>query len=194
MSAKILGVEQPTVETMVLLVFLAIVWAGAGVYWLKTRVPTSSTTLRSSRRMPPMNFSMGNRSASVLPIGQSPSLGGQTATYAPGHSLTLSARSPESVSGTGLDSASGISSSKARIRRRNLLFGLGALAALTLVGAFLAGGSSWIVAHLIADAALLGYVLLLVQYQREIELERTRQQPVYARPRHVLAATGTDGR
>ena len=38
------------------------------------------------------------------------------------------------------------------------------------------------------------FALLLVQYQREIELERTRKLPVYAGPAQYLPATGTDGR
>jgi hypothetical protein len=65
---------------------------------------------------------------------------------------------------------------------------------LTLVGIFVVGGTGIILLHLAADAALLGFVMLLVQYQRAIELDRTKKLPLYAAPRRLLASTGTDGR
>lgn len=203
-------------ETMVLLVFLAIVWAAVGVYWLKTRIPTPSMAFGGSGRrasgLAPMASlsSITTRrgaSAPLLPVqgartvhagpghqGQArvPQLHAAPAHGHPGHSLTAPARraAPATLA------RETISSEKARIRRRNVLVGLFGLAAITLVGAFVIGGAQLILAHLVADALLLGFILLLVQYQREIELDRTRNLPVYAEPRaqQPLAATGTDGR
>ena len=168
---------------MVLLVFLAIVWAVVGVYWLKTRVPSPSLPVGSyTRRLSSLDMMSSQRSASVYQLRGNRAAG-------PGHSLTQPARVPAPGTRPGR-----VTSEQARLRRRNVLLGLAAFAAITLVGVFAIGGTTMILVHLLADAALLGFVLLLVQYQREIELERTRNLPVYAEPRRSLAPTGTDGR
>ena len=83
-----------------------------------------------------------------------------------------------------------ISSEQARIRRRTVLATLAGAALVTLLASLVI--SSLLVLHLIVDAALLGFVLLLVQYQRAIEFERTRRRPIYVAADH-LAPTGTDG-
>ena len=178
---------------MVILVFLAIVWAGVGVYWLKTR----------SSEGPTLGAAMTKRSALVLPLrGLGSAVDGLAppglkrsqvpprVSAQPGHSLTQPA--------TRSDPATRLSrtttSDQARRRRRSLLLTLFAVAAATLGAAVTVGGTVLILAHLGADALLLGFILLLVQYQREIELDRTQNLPVYAEPRGNLAATGTYGR
>ena len=189
---------------MVLLVFLAIVWAAVGVYWLKTRVPTPSMAVvgGASRRRSSLELPVGGRRpAKVVPLQASHAVGGASFGGAdaptrgsvhpggqPGHSLVQPARQAETPPAR----RPGVSSEQARIRRRNVLLGLVVFAAATLVGAFVMGGSM-ILLHLIADALLLGFILLIVQYQREIEFDRTQHLPVYAEPRAPrLAATGTD--
>ncbi len=171
---------------MVLLVFLSIVWAGVGVYWLKTRVPTPSMAMGGySRRLPSLAQAVSSRPALVLPLGRRSS-----APSHPGHSLT----SPAKLAEPGSRATPRVSTEQARLRRRNVLFGLFGFAALTLLGAFAVGGSSMILLQLFADALLLGFILTLVQYQREIELDRNQHRQVLAQPRQTLAATGTDGR
>ena len=96
-------------ETMVLLVFLAIVWAGVGVYWLKTRVTATPAALGSfSRRGLSLDAAMSKRSASVLPLrGLGPLVDTSQPDVAssvhpsrhgplhPGHSLTQPAQAAE---------------------------------------------------------------------------------------------------
>lgn len=191
---------------MVLLVFLAIVWAAVGVYWLKTRVPTPSMAFGVGGRRPnPLGTLAAipsvapRRTATVLPLHAMQSLQSaasrhlQAPAHKPGHSLSQPAR--RAAPQTSVRPV--LSSEQARLRRRNVLVALFAFAALSLLGVLTVGGTTAILVHLMADALLLGFILLIVQYQREIELERTQNRPVYAEPRPVqgqFAATGTDGR
>ncbi len=69
------------------------------------------------------------------------------------------------------------SADDARRRRRTVLLGLGAAAFVTLLGAIGVGGG-FIVLHLLVDIALLGYVLLLVQYQRRLEEVHYKVRPI----------------
>ncbi|MEM7286480.1 MAG: hypothetical protein AAF480_09035 [Actinomycetota bacterium] len=189
-------------ETMVLLVFLGIVWAAVGIYWLRTRMPALNVSVGSyARRLGTLDAMQPRRPADALaPLravgGNGMSTGvtelrTRTPAGPPGHSLTAPARAPQAGSGP----ARSVSSEQARLRRRNVLVTLACLAALTLIGVFTIGGTTMILLHLVADALLLGFVMLLVQYQRAIELDRTRNLPVYAAPRdQQLLATGTDGR
>ncbi len=175
-------------ETMVLLVLLAIVWAAVGVYWLRTRAPSQSLNLGGyTRRLSSLDAARPRSAARQL---QSIGAAAARATRSPGHSLTDPAHRPE----PGSLPRRGVTSERARVRRRNVLIALAWFAGFTLLGIFALGGTSLVLLHLFADALLLGYVLLLVQYQREIELDRTRHLPVYAPPRRHLVATGTDGR
>lgn len=178
--------------TLVLLVLLAIVWAGVGVYWLRTRMPTPSLAIGSyTRQLSSLDSLPNTGRASVVPIR-----GVGTGSSRAGHSLTDPARSapapaPGPVAPRTSDS---VTSAQARLRRRNVLLGLAGMSVITLLAAFVVGGAGIILIHLLIDALLLGFVLLLVQYQREIELARTQYRPVIAGPRQSLAATGTDGR
>lgn len=191
-------------ETMVLLVFLGIVWAAVGIYWLRTRMPALNVSVGSyarrlgsldvgpSRRpldpMAPLRAvgTPGNGSSGVTQLRP------RTVAGPPGHSLTAPAITAHPGVGA---PARRVSSEQARMRRRNVLVVLACLAVLTLVGVLTVGGTAMILLHLVADALLLGFVMLLVQYQRAIELDRTRNLPVYAAPRdRQLLATGTDGR
>ncbi len=197
---------------MVLLVFLAIVWVAVGIYWLRTRLPGAGiaavgsfsrrlssldTPVRQGKRAPVVPLRGG-----VLPManaGVTP-IRGSGLAGPPGHSLTDPARRPQQLAvdtqQLAVDAQQNrrVSSEQARVRRRNVLVALIGTAFVSLVGIFVIGGSSVIMLHLLADALLLGFVLLLVQYQRAIELDRTRKLPVYAAPPQYLSATGTDGR
>ncbi len=177
-------------ETMVLLVLLAIVWAAVGVYWLRTRAPSQSLGLGPAARRLGLE-GMRSRSSVVQPLQTIGAVAARAHHGPPGHSLTDPARRPE----PGSQPRRRVSSQQARLRRRKVLLGLAGFAAVTLLAIFAVGGTAIVLLHLMADALLLGYVLLLVQYQREIELDRTRNLPVYAPPpRRTLVATGTDGR
>lgn len=191
---------------MVLLVFLAIIWVGVGLYWLKNRSSVGSSRLGSSLSRRPSLGAMLPRQALSTPLGkdlhvrpsrptegkQVPHLQAihQVAAPEPGHSLIQPARQgdPRTIP------IRKVTTDQARRRRRIVLLTLFAFAALTLLGAITVGGSFLILLHLAVDALLLGFILLLVQYQREVELDRTRNRPVYAGPRGNLAATGTEGR
>jgi hypothetical protein len=128
--------------------------------------------------------------ATVLPIngnGSRAQVSYGPRSVSPGYSLLP----PSSeVTGPARPLGSRVSSERARLRRRNVLLALVGAAVLTLAAAVGAGGM-FIVLHLLFDAMLLGYVLLLVQYQREIDIARTEQRQVIAGPAHAYAATGT---
>jgi hypothetical protein len=73
-----------------------------------------------------------------------------------------------------------MSRTDAQRRRRDVLFTLTAAAGLTLLLGFVAGGSVWLL-HLTVDAALLGYVALLMQVQQQ------RQAPARGNVRYLAA-------
>ena len=188
-------------ETMVLLVFLGIVWAAVGIYWLRTRMPALNLSVGTyARRLGTLDAAPARRPvgtvASLRSVGGSLGSGvtelrPRTPSGPPGHSLTAPAVAPQPGSGP----VRSVTSEQARLRRRNVLVGLAGFAAITLIGVFAIGGATMIIVHLIADALLLGFVMMLVQYQRAIELDRTKNLPVLAAPRdRQLQATGTDGR
>lgn len=165
------------------LVLLAIVWAGVGVYWFRTRTPATPS------------MSIGNYSKRLSVLGASDrsslaGIGGADVVQLRGTPVgPMSApRSPQVRTGRGVTSA------QARIRRRNVLVALASASVLSLLAVLAFGGTTLILVHLVIDALLLAFVLALVQYQREVEYQRTLQRPVYApaqRPT-TLAATGTD--
>ena len=83
-----------------------------------------------------------------------------------------------------------VSSEQARLRRRKVLLSLIGIVMFTLLMAIVVGGA-FIAVNLFVDSIFLGYVLLLVQYQREIEA--SRQQKQVFKPAGVdFAATGAD--
>ena len=84
-----------------------------------------------------------------------------------------------------------LSSEQARLRRRKVLLSLIGIVMFTLLMAIVVGGA-FIAMNLFVDSIFLGYVLVLVQYQREIEASRQREQ-VYKPAGMDFAATGTDG-
>ena len=83
-----------------------------------------------------------------------------------------------------------VSSEQARLRRRKVLLSLIGIVMFTLLMAIVVGGA-FIALNLFADSIFLAYVLLLVQYQREIEASRQQQQ-VFTPNGMDFAATGTD--
>lgn len=169
------------------LVLLAIVWAGVGVYWYRTRTPaTPSMSIGNySKRLSVLGGS--ERSSGLAGIGGADVVQLRGTPVGPMGS-PRSPRSPQVRAGRGITSA------QARIRRRNVLVALASASVLSLLAVFAVGGTALILAHLVIDALLLGFVLALVQYQREVEYQRTLQRPVYATAQRPasLAATGTD--
>jgi len=80
--------------------------------------------------------------------------------------------------GPGTVDAAPMTAESARRRRRNVLAGLGAFAVLTLIAAVTRGGTLLVLLNLLADIALLGYVMLLVKHnQRQIDV-RTKVRPI----------------
>jgi hypothetical protein len=71
-------------------------------------------------------------------------------------------------------------------RRRDVLVTLAAAAGLTFLLALVTGGAVWLL-HLSVDAALLGYVALLMQVQQQRPVNRANVRPLPAQPR--LSAT-----
>ncbi len=69
------------------------------------------------------------------------------------------------------------SADDARRRRRTVLLALAAAAFVTLLGAIGIGGG-FVVLHLLVDIAMLGYVILLVQYQRQLEEVQHKVRPI----------------
>ena len=166
----------------VLLVALAILWFGAGVYWLRTRVGTSSMMLGSP--LGRMRIRKTPR-AVVVPIHQ-PFTSWDHAYHQPGHSLV---EPPLDTIKKGSNPME-VSSEQARLRRRKVLLSLIGIVMFTLLMAIVVGGA-FIAMNLFVDSIFLGYVLLLVQYQREIEA--SRQQKQVFKPAGVdFAATGAD--
>ena len=173
-------------ETLVLLVFLAIVWAAVGIYWLRTRAPQASMSLGGyGRRLGALDSMTSRKPAPVVAlrsigsnVGRSASgisqIGTGVPSGRPGHSLTDPARRASPGASPMPQSGRSTSSEQARLRRRNVLVGLVAAAVLTLVGIFVVGWAGIVLVHLVADAALLGFVMLLLQYQRAIAPARTR--------------------
>ncbi|MFN3218308.1 MAG: hypothetical protein ACE367_17585 [Acidimicrobiales bacterium] len=166
------------------LVLLAIVWAGVGVYWFRTRTPaTPSMSIGNySKRLSVLGGS--DRSSGLAGIGGADVVQLRGAPVGP----MGAPRSAQVRTGRGITSA------QARIRRRNVLVALASASVLSLLAVFAFGGTTLILTHLVIDALLLGFVLALVQYQREVEYQRTLQRPVYAAAQRPtsLAATGTD--
>jgi hypothetical protein len=172
------------------MVLLAIVWAGVGVYWFRTRTPNTPS------------MSIGNYSKRLSVLGGIERSGGAVGMGGIGKGgadVVQLRSSPAAPIGMPRSShvrtGRGITSAQARIRRRNVLVGLAGASVLSLLAVLAFGGTTLILFHLVIDALLLGFVLALVQYQREVEYQRTLQRPVYApaqRPAS-LAATGTDG-
>ena len=131
---------------------------------------------------------LGGQRATVLPInGNGLRASSSVRPVTPGYSLL-----PNGGPGRPSMPMSGrVTSEQARARRRTGLAALAGAAALTLLPAVAFGGLA-VMLHLLVDAVLLGFVLLLVQYQREIDLSRTQQRPVYAAHGQApFAATGT---
>lgn len=69
------------------------------------------------------------------------------------------------------------STSAARERRRHVLLGLTGAAFVTLLLA-LTVGSPWVAIHVAIDAALVGYVVLLVRFRQLASERRTKVQPI----------------
>ena len=69
------------------------------------------------------------------------------------------------------------STASARERRRHVLMGLTGAAFLTLLMALSFGGL-WIAAHVAIDAALLGYVILLVRFRQVADERRSKVAPI----------------
>jgi hypothetical protein len=123
--------------TIVILLGIAALWAGYLSYlWIQGRNGGRSTGLRGGS----VNLRPG-------------------ALTAPGRSL---ARPGAGIGGLG--PAVPPTPVAARRRRRDVLLGLGAIAALTLVLALAVGGPFWLL-HLLADVALVGFGWLVHEHE-----------------------------
>lgn len=69
------------------------------------------------------------------------------------------------------------STAAARERRRHVLIGLSAVAFVTLLAAMVMGGN-WVALHIAVDAALVGYVILLVRFRQIASERRDKVQPI----------------
>ena len=69
------------------------------------------------------------------------------------------------------------STSAARERRRHVLLGFTGIAAMTLLLALLAGGR-WVAAHVLVDAVMLGYVILLVRHRQLMADRGAKVEPI----------------
>ncbi|MBT94442.1 MAG: hypothetical protein CL431_00525 [Acidimicrobiaceae bacterium] len=165
-----------------LLIALAILWLGAGVYWLRNRITAPSFALRNTTN----RFRTPRRAkAVVVPLHTSQQYLGSG--LQPGHSLV---EPPLDVREKGINPME-LTSEQARIRRRKVLLALGGTVVFTLLLAVVAGGG-FIALHFFADALLFLYVWALVQYQREIEQTRRAILQPSGSATLDFAATGTD--
>tara|TARA_B100000902_G_scaffold178626_1_gene171905 strand:+ start:1346 stop:1852 length:507 start_codon:yes stop_codon:yes gene_type:complete len=166
----------------VLLVALAVLWLGAGVYWLRNRI--ASPSMASGQFSERLRFRRSTR-AVVVPLRGSQSALGYS--HQPGHSLV---EPPLDMRQKGINPME-ITSEQARIRRRKVLLSLVGLVAFTLLLAIVAGGS-FIALQLFSDTLLFGYVLALVHYQRLVEQAKQNYYESYDAPSLSYAATGTE--
>ena len=181
-NAKILNVQLIEFGGEMLLIALAILWLGAGIYWLRNRITAPSLVLRNTTG----RFSIRrNARAEVVPLHNAQQNWGYG--LQPGHSLV---EPPLDSRQKGINPME-LTSEQARIRRRKVLFGLIGVVVFTLLLAIVAGGG-FIALHFFADALLFLYVWALVQYQREVE--QARQAILQPTQTATLdyAATGTE--
>ena len=168
--------------TFVVLVLLGVIWALVFAHWVKTRkVNTGISIGNYSRRLSVLDRS---ERGAVVPLRSASARGAAGLAG----SLTGSSGSP-SPRLTAV--AGGLSSSAARRRRRKVLIGLGGAAFVTLFAALTAGGM-WVMLHLLIDALLLGFVLLVVQYHRAIEEHQIRSRPAHRPAPRRSPAAGAD--
>ena len=165
-----------------LLIALAVLWVGAGVYWLRNRITAPSLALSNTTSRFRMRRSAR---AVVVPLHNSQQYLG--AGLQPGHSLV---EPPLDSRQKGMNPME-LTSEQARIRRRKVLLALGGAVLLTLFLAIVAGGG-FIALHFFTDALLFLYVWALVQYQREIEQSRKAFLQTSSSGALDFAATGTD--
>ena len=157
--------------TFVILIALALLWGIVLVPpWIKKRShrSTSVDALDAfSQRLSRLDrSSTGPGRAPVVPLR--PALAPNTRARPPGDPMVAPGPAAGAIPQTPND---------ARRRRRGVTIALGATAFATLLLAIAAGGA-FIVLHLLVDAALLGYVILLVQYQRRLEEVRHKVRPI----------------
>jgi hypothetical protein len=181
--------------TLVILIVLVVIWAAVLVPpWLRRRDsrPSSRSDARagfqhqlSTLGRPAMRRSQA-AGGHVLPIRPAARpTASQFGGAPPGHSLIARADVEGSrqamVQVSMADEQSPrhvvLSRAQARRRRRNILFALMAVAGVTFLGAIAAQGV-FLVVHLFADLALIGYVTLLVQHQRQAEEKRAKVRPI----------------
>ena len=165
-----------------LLIALAILWVGAGVYWLRNRITAPSLALSNTTSRFRIRRSV---KAVVVPLHNSQQFLG--AGLQPGHSLV---EPPLDSRQKGMNPME-LTSEQARIRRRKVLLALGGAVIFTLFLAIVAGGG-FIALHFFTDALLFLYVWALVQYQREIEQSRKAILQTNSSGALDFAATGTD--
>ncbi|MEQ8716374.1 MAG: hypothetical protein RIE08_02070 [Acidimicrobiales bacterium] len=181
--------------TLLILIIIVVLWAAVLVPpWLRRRDSRPSSRSDSRAGFQNQLSKLGGPAmrrgqapnAQVLPIRPAarptPS---QFGGAPPGHSLVARAdveRSRQAMVQVSMSDGQSprhlvLSRAQARRRRRNILFVLMALAGVTFLAAVAAQGI-FLVLHLFADLALIGYVTLLVQHQRQAEEKRAKVRPI----------------
>lgn len=155
-----------------LLVILGIVWIAVLAYWFNTRTSSGNSLGGLTDRLGSLERVLGHRTGStnVVPLHNLPHA--VRGPMASGGGLTnsgplkggIAQRLPQARQ----MSRNGVSSAQARVRRRNVLFGLLGLAFVTLLMGITARGT-WMTLHLVVDAAVVGYLGMVLGYQREMD-------------------------
>lgn len=173
-----------------LLVILGIVWVAVLVYWFQTRNAGGGSLFDGlSDRMGSLEQSLGRarsarRGGDVVPLSF-----GTAVPPHPGHRPHGAARRPSRpVAPRARPMApsyghspirAGATSAQARVRRRNVLFGLSGACFVTFLMGFTAGGNFMLLFYA-ALGALVVYVCMLLEYQRQVDA--ARQSPLRVDP------------
>lgn len=126
----------------------------------------------------------GGQSVNVIPFRRPDDSSIQLPVGSPVSDMVVQPNVPQ-VSFAGLeespqrpvDFSTPMSLDSARRRRRNVLAALVGVAVLTLIMAVVASGA-WVLVNLLADAALLAYVMLLVRHQQVSNERMNKVRPI----------------
>jgi hypothetical protein len=196
--------------TTVVLIVLAIAWGAVLVFWLRSRAEGAAFNdsvglfhrhLRVLERTAPSTLAAANRLRArddgPIPLSSHARVrAGQPAEYAtrrvgPGAPRRNAAAVPAPLRPRGVPSASAARRRASQRRRRDVLFVLTVLVVATAVLAVGTGSHLFVVAQLVCDAALAGYVALLVRL-RTVAAERDMSLRLLERPARPAYATYGD--
>lgn len=183
---------------MILLV-LAVLWAGVLVFWLRSRnqgqgafadsVGTFHRHLRSIERTAPVAIPPANRLRSVTSSSPSPPSQRRYPTASPTIPMARPVGARPPAAGRVAPPPGLARRREQRRRRRDVLFGLTVAFVVTLLLAVATGSSAMLYLQLLSDAALASYVALLVRL-RNLATERDMKLRVLQRPVRPGARAG----